>query len=183
MRIIQAFTEQHPKPTLRTVFSLMSREVTDEASTRAEEQVGIVIIQTRKGIKCEAIHGHEDGSGEQRTFIETDPMDVVVIGHGLLNYSNKTIHRPLPLYGRNGYRSIPIWNVSRMNPWRQQNKRGINEDYRSRHGTPRKWLQPDARDSITSYILSEQRMSLIEYDDSQHWATLDLMQGHPSKSD
>jgi hypothetical protein len=66
--------------------------VTDEASTQAEEQVGIVIVQTRKGVEHEAIHGHKDGSGEQRTFIEADPMDVVVIGHGLLNYSNKTIH-------------------------------------------------------------------------------------------
>jgi hypothetical protein len=26
-------------------------------------------------------------------------------------------------------------------------------------------------------------MPLIEYDDSQHWATSDLTQGHPSKSD
>jgi hypothetical protein len=103
MRIVQAFTEQHPKPTLRTIFSLMSCKVTDEASTRAEEQVGIMIIQTRKGVKHEAIHRHENRSGEQRTFIEGDPMDVVVIGHGLLNYSNKTIHRPLLLYGQNGY--------------------------------------------------------------------------------
>jgi hypothetical protein len=92
MRIVQAFTEQHPKPTLRTIFSLMSREVTDKASTRAEEQVGIVIVQTRKGVEREAIHGHKDGNGEQRTFIEADPMDVVVIGHGLLNYFNLSLY-------------------------------------------------------------------------------------------
>jgi hypothetical protein len=142
-----------------------------------------VIVQTRESVECEAIHGHVDGSGEQRTFIKADPMDVVVIGHGLLNYSNKTIHRPLPLYGRNNYRSIPIRNVNRVNPWRRQNKRRINEDYRSRHRTPQKWLQPNAWDSIVSYTLSEQRMPLIEYDNSQHRATSDLMQGHPSKSD
>jgi hypothetical protein len=126
--------------------------VTNEASTRAEEQVGIVIIQTRKGVEREAIHRHEDRSGEQRTFIEADPMDVVVIGHGLLNYSNKTIHQPLPLYGQNGYRSIPIRNISRMNPWRRQNKRRINKDYRSRHGTPRKWLQPEMRGILSLHI-------------------------------
>jgi hypothetical protein len=44
MRIIQAFTEQHPKATLRTIFSLMSHEVADEASTRAEEQVHVMIV-------------------------------------------------------------------------------------------------------------------------------------------
>jgi hypothetical protein len=49
----------------------------------------------RKGVKREAIHRHEDGSGEQRTLIEADPMDVVVIGHGLLNYSNHPSTSPL----------------------------------------------------------------------------------------
>jgi hypothetical protein len=53
-----------------------------------EEQVGIVNIQMGESIKRKAVYGDVDGGREQRTLIEADPMDVVVIGHGLLNYSN-----------------------------------------------------------------------------------------------
>jgi hypothetical protein len=37
MWIIQMLTKQHAEATLRTVFGSMSREVTDKATTRAEE--------------------------------------------------------------------------------------------------------------------------------------------------
>jgi hypothetical protein len=57
----------------------MSIKVTDEASTRTEEEVGVVIIQMREGIKHEAVHGHVHGGREQRTLVEADPMDVMVI--------------------------------------------------------------------------------------------------------
>jgi hypothetical protein len=57
----------------------MGCKVADKASTRAEEQVGIMIVQMRQGVKRKAVHGHVDGSGEQRMFIEADPMNVMVI--------------------------------------------------------------------------------------------------------
>jgi hypothetical protein len=51
-----------------------------------------VIIQTGESIERKAVYGDIDGGRKQRTLIEADPMDVVVIGHELLNYSN---NRPL----------------------------------------------------------------------------------------
>jgi hypothetical protein len=44
MRIVQPLAEQHTGTTLRTILSLMSGEVADETSTRAEEKISIMII-------------------------------------------------------------------------------------------------------------------------------------------
>jgi hypothetical protein len=44
-------------------------------------------------------------------------------------------------------------------------------------------IYPNIPAVITSYTLSEQRNTPIEYNDSQHWATSYLTQGYPSKSD
>jgi hypothetical protein len=46
--------------------------VTDKATTSAEEQVGIMIIQTGESIKHKAVYGDMDGGREQRTLIEAD---------------------------------------------------------------------------------------------------------------
>jgi hypothetical protein len=110
MRIIQTLTEQHTKTTLRTILSPMSHEVADKTSTPTEEEVSVVIIQTRESIKCEAVN--VDGGRKQRMLIKADPMDVMVIQHGLLNYSIP-IQRPSLLYGWNGYRSITTRNISK----------------------------------------------------------------------
>jgi hypothetical protein len=98
-------TEQHAKTTLRTDLSTMSSEVADEATTRTKEEVGILVGQTGQSVECETIHGHINGGREERSFIKADPMDIVVIGHDLLNYPN-TLQKPSPLYPRISQRSI-----------------------------------------------------------------------------
>jgi hypothetical protein len=70
-----------------------------------------VIIQTGESIKYEAVYWHVNGGREQRTLVEADPMDVMVIRHGLLNYPTP-LHRPSLLYRWDGYRSITTWNIS-----------------------------------------------------------------------
>jgi hypothetical protein len=65
-----------------------------------------------ESIKREAVYGDVDGGRGQRTLVEADPMDVMVIRHGLLNYPTP-IHRPSLLYGWNGYRSITTQNISK----------------------------------------------------------------------
>jgi hypothetical protein len=58
-----------------------------------------VIIQTGESIKREAVYQHVNGGREQRMLVEADPMDIMVIRQGLLNYPT-----PLPLlYGWDGY--------------------------------------------------------------------------------
>jgi hypothetical protein len=60
---------------------MMQSEVANEAMTRTEEEVGIMIRQTRQSVERETIHGHIDGSGEEGLFIKANPVDVMVIGH------------------------------------------------------------------------------------------------------
>jgi hypothetical protein len=50
----------------------MSSEMTDEATTRTEEEVSIFVGQTGQSIEGEAIHGHVDGGREERSFIKAD---------------------------------------------------------------------------------------------------------------
>jgi hypothetical protein len=47
-----------------------------------------MLVETGKGVERKAIHWYIHRSREERVFVETNPVDVVVIGHGLLNYSN-----------------------------------------------------------------------------------------------
>jgi hypothetical protein len=70
-----------------------------------------MIIQTGESIKCEAVYRHINGGREQRTLVEADPMDVMVIRHGLLNYPTP-LHRPSLLYRWDSYRSITTQNIS-----------------------------------------------------------------------
>jgi CobQ-like glutamine amidotransferase family enzyme len=58
----------------------------DEATVRCEEEVGIRTRQTRERIKGSTIYGYENRGRETRLGKELDPVDVVVIGHGSLNY-------------------------------------------------------------------------------------------------
>jgi hypothetical protein len=71
--------EQKTITALRTNLGTMKGIVTNEAPTRGEEQVGVMIRQTGKGIKGSAVDGHKDGRGEARTMIKLDPMSIVVI--------------------------------------------------------------------------------------------------------
>jgi hypothetical protein len=79
MRIVQPFAKQHTKTALRTIFTMMSLDMTDEVATRTEEEIGIVVMKTGESIKCETVHGHEDGGGEQRLLVEGNPVDAMVI--------------------------------------------------------------------------------------------------------
>jgi hypothetical protein len=59
---------------------------TNETAIGQEAQVGVVIGQTRQSIESDAVQGYKRRSREQRLFEERDPVDAVVIGHGVLNY-------------------------------------------------------------------------------------------------
>jgi hypothetical protein len=79
MRIIQPFAKQYTQAAFRTVPGTMSLGVTDKTTTSAEAEIYVVVIQTRKSIKHNTVHGHEDRRGEQRLFVEGDPVDAMVI--------------------------------------------------------------------------------------------------------
>jgi hypothetical protein len=86
MRVVQSLAKQHTKTALRTHLSTMSREMANEATTSAEGEVSIFIRQTGQGVERKAVHRHINGGRKERAFIEPNPVDVVVIGHVLLNY-------------------------------------------------------------------------------------------------
>jgi hypothetical protein len=65
---------------------MMSFREANETAVRQKAQIGVVVGQTRKGIESDAVQRYKSRGGKQRLFEERDPMDVMVIGHGLLNY-------------------------------------------------------------------------------------------------
>jgi hypothetical protein len=85
MGIIQPLTEQHPETTLWTIISLVSGKVADETTTRAEEEISVMIIETGESIEHKAVHRHVNWSREETVLVKANPVDVVVIGHGILN--------------------------------------------------------------------------------------------------
>jgi hypothetical protein len=86
MRIVQSLAKQHTKTALRTNLSTMNSEMANEATTGTEEEVGIFVGQTGQSVECKTVHGHVDGGRKESSFIKVDPVDVVVIGHDVLNY-------------------------------------------------------------------------------------------------
>jgi hypothetical protein len=86
MWISQTLTEQPTQTALRTDHRMMHFRETNKTAISQEAQVGVVVGQTRQGIESNAVQGYKSRSGEQRLFEERDPMDAMVIGHGLLNY-------------------------------------------------------------------------------------------------
>jgi hypothetical protein len=86
MWISQTFTEQPTQTTLRTDYRMMRVRETDKAAVSQEAQVGVVVVQTRQSIESDAVQGYKRRGGERRLFKEGDPVDAVVIGHGVLNY-------------------------------------------------------------------------------------------------
>jgi hypothetical protein len=79
MRIVQPFAKQHTQTTFRTVLRTMSLGVTDKTMTSAEEEICVVVMQMRESVKHNTVHGYKDGWGEQRLFVEGDPVDAMVI--------------------------------------------------------------------------------------------------------
>jgi hypothetical protein len=66
----------------------MNGVATRETTTSTEEQVGIVRGEARQSIKGETINGYGNRSQEGGASLEGIPVGVMVVGHGLLNYSN-----------------------------------------------------------------------------------------------
>jgi hypothetical protein len=59
---------------------------TDKAAVSQEAQVGVVVVHTRQSIESDAVQGYKRRGGKRRLFKERNPVDAVVIGHGVLNY-------------------------------------------------------------------------------------------------
>jgi hypothetical protein len=86
MGIIKTFAKPHTQAMLRTSFGAMEGMVAHKATTSSEEQVGIVFVQSRKGIKSGTIDFYENGVREARHVEEFNTVRVMVIKHGTLYY-------------------------------------------------------------------------------------------------
>jgi hypothetical protein len=62
----------------------MQDMVTNEATTCCKEQVSIGTGQTRERVECNTINGDENWSGKARLREELNPMNIVVVRHGVL---------------------------------------------------------------------------------------------------
>jgi hypothetical protein len=51
----------------------------DKATIRQETEISVMVIEMRKGVKGDAVHGDKSGGGEQGLFIERDPVKAMVI--------------------------------------------------------------------------------------------------------
>jgi CobQ-like glutamine amidotransferase family enzyme len=86
---------------------------TDEATVRCEEEVSIRTCQTREHVKGGTIYCYENRGRKTRLGKELDPVDVVVIGHGSLNY-------PIPsndshLYTWGTVTEVSLWGILASN--------------------------------------------------------------------
>jgi hypothetical protein len=54
---------------------------TNEAMSHTEEQVGIVWRETRQSVEREAVNRNKDRIGENRAFVERDPVGVMEVRH------------------------------------------------------------------------------------------------------
>jgi hypothetical protein len=66
---------------------MMSFREANETAICQKAQIGVVVGQMRKGVESDAVQRYKSRGGEQRLFEERDPINAMVIGHGLLNYS------------------------------------------------------------------------------------------------
>jgi hypothetical protein len=84
MRIIQSFTKQDMVSFYTTLLDAMKSSMANKATSSTEEQIGVIWQKTRQSIERKAINGNKDGIGEDRAFIERDPVGVMEVGHDLL---------------------------------------------------------------------------------------------------
>jgi hypothetical protein len=82
MGIVQTFTKQDPKTSLRAGGGMMYGVETYEAMVGGKEEIGVRTYQTRKSIKRGAVHSNKDGRRKARLWEELNPMHIVVFGHG-----------------------------------------------------------------------------------------------------
>jgi hypothetical protein len=71
---------------LRTSLRAMKSMMANKATTRREEQVGVVFRQAGERVEHDTIDFNKDGSRETRAMEEFNPVRVMVIGHGILLY-------------------------------------------------------------------------------------------------
>jgi hypothetical protein len=64
----------------------MKSMMTNKAMAHRKEQVSIVFKQPGESVESNTIHFHEDWGGEMQSMVEFNPVGVMVIGHGILNY-------------------------------------------------------------------------------------------------
>jgi hypothetical protein len=64
-----------------TLFYTMESCTTNEATSHTEEQVGIVWQEMRQSVECEAVDCNKDGVGENRSFVERNPVGVMEVRH------------------------------------------------------------------------------------------------------
>jgi hypothetical protein len=67
---------------------MMEGIVANKAATSSKEQISIMLIQSGKSVKSSAIDFDKDRGREARLVEELNPVQVVVIGHGILLYSH-----------------------------------------------------------------------------------------------
>jgi hypothetical protein len=67
---------------------MMEGMVANKAATSNKEQIGIMLIQLGKSVKGSTIDFDKDRGREARLVEELNPVQVVVIRHGILLYSN-----------------------------------------------------------------------------------------------
>jgi hypothetical protein len=64
----------------------MKSSAAHKAMTCAEEKVSIVRRKSGKSIEGKTVDSNGHGGREHRTFIESEPVGTMVIGHWILNY-------------------------------------------------------------------------------------------------
>jgi hypothetical protein len=79
----------------------------------------------RKSIEGETVNRHEDGSGETRLTIEFNPVGVVIVRHGILNYSHAPCSSFIPLAQSQKDHYV---GIRTMGQGREKNKHGIDEN-------------------------------------------------------
>jgi hypothetical protein len=79
--IVQTFTKQHPKTSLRAGSGTMYRVATDEAMIGGKEEIGVGTRQTGKSVKCGTVYSHKDRRGKARLGEEFNPVHIVVFRH------------------------------------------------------------------------------------------------------
>jgi hypothetical protein len=88
-----------------TLLNMMKSSAAHKAMTRAEEKVGVIRRESGKSVEGETVNSNGDGGREHRTFMESEPVGTVVIGHWILNYPG-SIH-PF-LYTRDSVKDISL---------------------------------------------------------------------------
>jgi hypothetical protein len=177
MRIIQqTLAEQDMITVLRTGFCAMGGKMTDKTTTSDKEEVHIIVRQMRKGIKGITVNGHEDRSREVGIFIEFDPVGVMIIRHGTLNYLH-TFHPTLYMTS-----SVTDVSLSRSKDNGTNRRRIMNVGLTKIIGDGMERPGIGSSEVLTICSLRDSLRTtsmLIGAKDSPKWTLMDLAKGDP----